>query len=1077
MRSHSGCHRAELWALGCLFTVVCGSPLSAAERLTFNEHIRPILSDNCFACHGTDASHREANLRLDLAASALAERKGVRAVVPGDLENSEVWQRIISPHADEVMPPPDSHKPPLTAAQRDLIKRWIEQGAVYQNHWAFEPVVRRDLPQPAALRGPAAETGAAPNASLDHPIDRFVQARLARQGLSLSPDATPAILLRRVTLDLTGLPPTAAELDAFLADRRPDAYERAVDRLLGSTRYGEHFARFWLDAVRYGDTHGMHLDNVRLIWPYRDWVVRAFNRNLPFDQFTVDQLAGDLRPAPTLEQRIATGYNRCVITTSEAGAIEEEAEARTGNDRTDTTAAVWLGLTAGCASCHDHKFDPLSQREYYSLGAFFKGLADRVWDGNIGDAGPRALLADEAQEARLAAIAREFPAAQAALSAKAELIGLPAPTQLPMPPAAPKPDKAAPESETEEKKAPANPVSYEVVWAEDGDAPSAAQVDAPRPAGEWRSGRGVPVAGGSKALWIEGAVQRDITFATGEVPLMVRTSARAFIHFQPDAARPPRAVALELLGEKTTKTYIWGDPAAFSASVVEAAQVVGPLPRPGAYARLEIDAVAAGLASGQRYTALRLVQSDGAAWWDRAGVDCVSPSAKEDPLLNKEAWARLLRNKERSAGPSALPFDIKFVVGLSSTQHNEEEKARLANFFRDYIYGPTRGALEPESHAARRWLAEDVHFQQILVSTPVAQELPVPKSAQVLIRGQYDKPGATVEPGTPAFLPPLGVTGRRATRLDLAQWLVNPANPLTARVAVNRFWQQLFGTGLVRTPSDFGSQGEPPTHPELLDWLASEFVRTGWDVKGLVRLIVTAHTYRQQSQVTPALLELDPANRLLARAPRPRLDAEVLRDQALALSGLLEPTLGGPPVRPYQPSNVWEPVAYSGSNTKTYEQDHGASLYRRSLYTFWKRTAPAPSMSTFDAPSRETFCVARGRSNTPLQALALMNDVQQFEAARVWAEHLLEPALTDDERLVRAFRAATARPPTAQETALLSATLAANRTRFANDPKAAEAVLTNGESKLRGARPAAELAAWTLTTNLLLNLDETLNRN
>ena len=1064
---------------------------AAEEPVSFNEHIRPILADNCFACHGSDAAHRKAKLRLDQFESATADRDGFRALIPGDVANSEVWQRIISTDPDEIMPPPDSHKPPLKAAQRDLVRRWIEQGAVYQNHWAFEPISRPAIP---------VSQRSAPNSQLSqNPIDAFIRQKLARQKLTPAPAAPPEVLLRRLTLDLTGLPPTPAELAAFLSDpikNQESKIENLVARLLASPRYGEHFARHWLDAVRYSDTHGLHLDNIRHIWSYRDWVVRAFNANLPFDRFTLQQLAGDLLPDAELQSPVSTprspnsdpqslisdlpsarlnaliasGYNRLHLTTSEGGAIEAEAEARNTADRTDTTAAVFLGLTAGCAACHDHKFDPLTQRDYYALGAFWKSLADRPWDGNVRVSAPVVVIADSpAKQARIAELDAAVRPLETALATRTtQLLADSPPAKL-------------------EKE----PITYEVIWAEDSDLANPTDLRAPAALGEWRSGPDVPVAGGQRALRLEGGKSRPFNFNAGDVILTVRSDAKAFVHFLADPAQPPRAISLELISETQTTRFVWGDPTAFSPKL-GGTRHVGPLPPPGAYARLEIDACEAGFDSGKTYTGLSITQSDGAAWWDRAGATLTSPDASADPLLSRAAWNTNLQANARFNEGMPLRHDIKYLIGLSGTQQNDEEKTRLDRYHREHIYAPYRAALEPEAHAARRLLAEQIHYELTNPMTLVSGERPVPLPAHILLRGQYDKPGDLVEPATPSFLPPLRLASPalnsqpstlnssaspRATRLDFARWLVDPQNPLTARVTVNRFWQQLFGAGLVRTPGDFGVQGDAPTHPELLDWLASEFVRSGWDVKKLVRLIVTSETYRQSSDVTPALLDLDPTDRLLARAPRLRLDGEVLRDQALALSGLLVPTIGGTPVRPYQPINIWEPVAFGGSNTKTYVRDDGPALYRRSLYTFWKRTAPAPAMSTFDAPSRETFCTGRGRSNTPLQALALMNDVQQFEAARAFAENLLAADSADTPRLAAAFRAVTSREPDATERDLLATALATHRAHYAKDPDAAEKVLTNGASKSKSIAPAPEIAAWTMVANLLFNLDETITRN
>lgn len=1037
--------------LGCALVPRIAAPLAAAEPpVSFNEHIRPILSDNCFACHGADAAHRKAKLRLDQPASATAERRGIRAFAPGDLRNSDAWDRIVSTDPEEMMPPPDSHKNPLTPAQRALIERWIEQGAVYQNHWAYEPITQPALP-------PSSSAPHSPAPSL-HPIDRWVAAKLAPHQLTLAPEAPREILLRRLTLDLTGLPPTPAELDAFLADRSPtsEAYDRVVTRLLASPRYGEHFGRHWLDTIRYADTHGLHLDNVRNIWPYRDWVVRSFNANLPFNQFTIEQLAGDLLPNPDINQLIATGYNRSHLTTSEGGAIEAEAEARNTSDRTDTTAAVWLGLTANCASCHDHKFDPLSQREYYSLGAFFKGLADRPWDGNVRIPGPIAVIADNpSTQRRIDTVVADIAPLEAALSARVEQLIAEKPLA----------------------KYTKKPITYEVVWAEDSDLVTPADFKAAPRAGEWRTGPTVPVVGGQRALRLEGTIERPFTFTAGDVNLLVRSEAKAFVHVSTDPARPPRALSLEFISEEKVSRFIWGDLNAFGPEVAKSARRGGDLPAPGTYARLEIAACDSGLEEGKAFTGLRIAQSDGAAWWDRAGAKLTSPDASADPLLSSGAWAGSLRANARFVESVPIRHDIKFLIGLSPTQQNEEEKQRLNRYHRDYIYAPLRAKLEPEAHAVRRLLAEQIHYELTLPATLISRERPEPLPAHILLRGQYDKPGDLVTPATPAFLPPLAASAPRPSRLDLARWVVDAKNPLTARVTVNRFWQQLFGAGLVRTPGDFGAQGDPPTHPALLDWLAAEFMRSGWDVKHLVRLIVTSRTYRQSSDVTPALLELDPSNKLLARGPRLRLDGEVLRDQALALSGLLVPVIGGPPVRPYQPINIWEPVAFGGSNTKTYVQDHGTALYRRSLYTFWKRTAPPPSMTTFDAPSRETLCTGRGRSNTPLQALALMNDVQQFEAARAFGEQLLSQPSNDTQRLALAFRSVTAREPNATEHSLLSSALSTHRAHFLKNIAAAEKILLNGESKPTSTAPAPEIAAWTMVTNLLLNLDEAITRN
>lgn len=1032
-------------------TLILQAAFSAEGTVSFNEQIRPILSDNCFSCHGTDATHRKKR-RLDTPEGAYAARNEIRAIVPGDPDDSDLWLRITSTDEDEMMPPKDSNKPPLTKAQRDLIKRWIEEGAVYQKHWAFEPIARPANPPPPAT----ATRGAGPET-----IDAFVLAKLAPRQLALSPEAPREILFRRLTLDLTGLPPTPAELDAFLADTAPDAYEKAVDRLLASPRYGEHFARYWLDAVRYADTHGLHFDNIRSIWPYRDWVVAAFNRNLPFNQFTIEQLAGDLLPNPTESQLIATGYLRSNLTTHEGGSITEELIARNTADRVNTTAAAWLGLTASCASCHDHKFDPLTQKEYYQLGAFFRGLEDRGWDGNVALPGPRILLGSPAQLAQLDRVAAELAAREEALAD----LTTKAAARVPMPKSS-------------------EPAMYEVVWADDGDAPTPEDFQTSPLERGWREGEAVPLVSGHRALRIEGPIQRDVFFGSGDVALKMHQALRAFVHVHLDPAKRPKALSIEfLLTErwsprrtvtKKSRRLVWGDAAAVGPAGDDTV-AVGSLPLAGNYFRLEADGALAGLKLDDAYTGIRISLSDGAAWCDNIGT-VVESVAEKDPLLSQVAWRTSVR-QDSGFDHVALPLEILDLLQAEKSTLSPAEQKRIQSWYRNYVFGPLRGALENKLHAARALIAEQVWIEKQLAGSLVARERAQPRESHVLLRGQYDQLGEPVQPDTPAFLPPLQRSASRATRLDLARWLVSAENPLVPRVVVNRFWQQLFGAGIVRTPEDFGTQGEPPGHRELLDWLARDFMDQGWNVKRLVRLLVTSRAYCQDSRCSPMLYEIDPANRLLGRASRFRLDAEIIRDQALVFGGLLVEQIGGAPVKPYQPDNVWEPVAFTGSNTRHYQRDTGAALYRRSLYTLWKRTAPPASLATFDAPSREAFCVVRQRSNTPLQALALMNDVQQFEAARTFAASVLARNEPEPARLAFAFRCVTARVPSPRERTLLADALNTQRARLAAHPAAAEKVLTNGDSPPPPHLPPGELAAWTLLVTLLFNLDEAINRN
>jgi mono/diheme cytochrome c family protein len=867
---------AWLAVLGTQYSVL--GPAAAAEPpVDFNRQVLPILSDNCFACHGPDAKTRKARLRLDTREGAFAElRSGDRAVVPGKPDESALVERITAADDHLVMPPPESGKA-LKKEEVELLRRWIAEGAEWKPHWAFVPPARPDLP---AVKGAS---------WVRNPIDRFVLARLEREGLTPAPEADRVTLIRRVTLDLTGLPPTPAEVDAFLADTSPDAYEKVVDRLLASPRYGEHRARYWLDAARYGDTHGLHLDNFREIWPYRDWVIRAFNENKPFDRFVIEQVAGDLLPDATLDQVVATGFNRCHVTTSEGGSIEEEVYVRNVVDRVDTTGTVFLGLTVGCARCHDHKYDPVTQKDYYALFAFFNSIDGPALDGNA---------------------ARHAP-----------VVRVGTPEQL---------------KELEEAQA--------------------------------------RVA----------EVRRAIATAVAETG------------YDPSGDREPAAGAV---------------------------------------------------------------------------VGGVSYPATSSATLT--AWMRV----QRAAGGAGLPREIQTLVRVSEARRTREQTKQLRDHFVEHVHAGTRPLFNLLHRNLKEAEAALDRIDKALPATLVYKEAKSPRPAYVLKRGEYDQRGEKVDRGTPAFLPPLPADAP-PDRLGFARWLVAAENPLTARTAVNRFWQEVFGTGIVRTAEDLGVQGEPPSHPELLDWLAVEFRESGWDVKRFVKLLVTSAAYRQSAAVTREKLAKDRDNRLLSRGPRFRLDAETLRDQAFFVGGLLVEKVGGPSVKPPQPAGLWEAVGYTGSNTYRFAPDTGPEkVHRRSLYTFWKRTAPPPQMTVTDAPSREACVVRRERTNTPLQALLLMNETQYVEAARALAGRALrEGGGTDEARLTHLFRLTTARPPDADELQELKAALADFRAAYARDAEAAKKLIAVGETKPDPKLDPAELAAWTMVGNTVLNLDEVLNK-
>lgn len=1031
--------RMSVRALLCLLAVSlsAASSLVAGDKVDFSRDISPILSDNCYACHGPDAAHRKAGLRFDLKESALAQLKSENyAIVPGDLDKSELIARIITKNEDDLMPPSDSGKQ-LTEAQIDLLKRWILQGAEWKSHWSFIKPERPPLPEVMDARWPR------------NPIDHFILARLEKANLGTSPQADKVTLIRRVTFDLTGLPPTPAEVDAFLADHRSDAYERVVDRLLQSPRYGEHLARYWLDAARYGDTHGLHLDNERSIWPYRDWVVGAFNRNLPFDQFTIEQLAGDLLPNPTRDQKVASGFNRCNVSTSEGGAIDDEFYVRYAVDRTETASTIWMGLTVGCAACHDHKFDPISQKEFYEMYAIFNNFDEKAMDGNALLPAPTLKLPTPEQSAKLAELSDAIAAVQQQIKAETAKIEYQEP-------------------EREARPAPESPC--DLVWLDD-DFPPGAEIKSD---GEpLRVVEGEQAYSGTRALarTAEGLAQDYFTQAAQ--PLIVGKGDKLFAHVRIDPANPPKAIMLQYHTTGWLHRANWGDEDAIIYGEKGTSQklLLGDLPKAGEWVRLEVPVQKLGIKPGTKITGMAFTQFGGTVHWDKAGLVTMTPQ-EDFAGFSQMAWEQ----QEKSREKSELPKEVLEAVKLDADKRSPEQTKRLRDHYLVHVYAPARETFDPllKEIAALRKKREDL--DKSIPATMISKEMDKPRGAYILKRGEYDKRGDRVEPGVPAVLPPLPPS-ETTNRLDFARWLVSPDHPLTARVTVNRFWQQLFGTGLVKTSGDFGLQGEWPSHPELLDWLATEFMSNGWDVKQLLRLMLTSAAYRQSSAVTARHLELDPENRLLARGPRFRLDAEMIRDNALYVSGLLVEKMGGRGVRPYQPPGIWEAVGYTTSNTAKFEQDHGEALYRRSLYTFWKRTAPPPYLTTFDAPSREKFCVRRERANTPLQALVTMNDPAYVEAARHLSARMLRYDRNADERLEYGFRLVTARRPSAGEKAVLKSALSNFVSKYEQDREAAKKLISVGDSPLNEQFASSELAAYTMLASLLLNLDETLNKN
>lgn len=989
--------------------MACAKQAPAEQEVGYNRQIRPLLSDRCFQCHGPDEGHREAGLRLDDRDAATSESdSGFTAIAPGNLSDSELIARITSSDPDLMMPPPESGKS-LNSDEIALLQQWVEQGAEYQPHWAFVAPARPE-PRPVDRRD-----------WVQNPIDEFVLAKLEEHGLASSPEADRVTLLRRLTLDLIGLPPTVAEIKAFLADSSPEAYERAVDRLLASPRFGEHAARYWLDAVRYGDTHGLHLDNYREMWPYRDWVIRAFNDNLPWDQFTIMQVAGDMLPGATLDDKIASGFNRCHVTTNEGGSIAEEVYVRNVVDRVSTTGTVFLGLTMGCAVCHDHKFDPISSRDFYSTFAFFNNLDAKPLDGNKADHAPTVKAPSPQQASELASLKEQLKQVEDKLaSAWPEIEGMQQDWE------------AASNSEGSKDSKPEVSLG---TWSSVGPfradvrylyskqhGPEGKPFDANQ---EFTTSDGEALRWKPQPDWGDGKVHDNLS---------QKTSA-TFLHRTLKANRD-QTVTIGLGTDDGVKVYLNGKRIFQS----DAPRSVTP----------DQDKLGLELKQGDNHLIMKIVNHAG-----RCGF-CFTA-----PVLNDQT-----------------PSDVIDILATDSSERTAEQNARLQQFYRRHVceHAEVQAAVEAVKSLGKKI----VELEGQIPTTLVMKELAKPREAFVLLRGQYDSPDKELGPlarAVPSFLPPLP-EGAPNNRLGFAQWLVAPEHPLMARVTVNRFWQQFFGTGIVETSDDFGSQGAWPSHPELLDWLAVDFRENGWDVKRLAKQIVMSNTYRQSSKSSPDLESADPQNRLLARGPRFRLDAEVIRDQALVVSGLLYNELGGPGVKPPQPDGLWKAVAYSSSNTSRFKPDTGRKkVHRRSIYTFFKRTAPPPQLSTLDAPSRESCVVRRERTNTPMAALMLLNDPQYVEAARKLAERaMLNTAAEPTEVAHNMLQLATLREPTDEGLQRLVTLYGESLQRYQSDEDAVNKLLGIGEAPVSNEIDRAELAAWTLAANVVLNLDEVLNK-
>ena len=1193
----------------------------AASKIEFNRDIRALLSDNCFACHGPDDKERKGKLRLDVKEDALKPAKsGDHAIIPGDVKNSQLVARITTQDEDDLMPPPKTGKK-LTPQQIDLLKRWIAEGATWQTHWAYESPKRPALPKLNDKKWPRNE------------IDHFVLAKLDGEKLKPSPEADKTTLVRRASLDLTGLPPTPDEVDAFLADKSPQAYEKVVDRLLNSPRYGEHQARYWLDAARYADSHGYHIDSERSLWKWRDWVINAYNQNMPFDQFTTEQLAGDLLPEATVDQKIGSGFIRANMSTGEGGAIVEEYQCKYTFDRTETTSTIWLGLTMTCARCHTHKYDPIQHREYYGLYAFFNNLNESVMDGNKPNPDPfikvptpdqtmrqtdlKDLLAkgqkkldapmpeldqeqpvwetkwreklsegwtvlnpamvkstngteftiadDRSVLARgtnppkdlyevklkvhpgsLAAIRLEtlphesLPQKSSARADdgnfrlsefEAEIVYEKVPPASPREEAKEKPAEAAKDKDADQSEAKAGKdakgavkptkIKFTTALADSARAGNevALAIDGKPETGWQADTNGVTEKHAALFLPADPVTVKTNAELVVRLRFEASTSKRAIGHFRLSAAQnedlvqllaPPKAEPWQVVGPFKTENTLQG-----FTNIYEPEKEID-LKKSYAGVRDEIKwSAKPDLADGKanqlvqdlhgihgayylyrtiklpapRKMELNLRADDLFKLWvngelvaerktkEKPGEGPVKASVELKKGENKFVWkivttqgAAMFTFRKDLGDAEALPADVAAMFAATS-KFNPDQQKKIRTVFRRLRSPEFKEMFEN----VEKWKEENDGVEKAIPTTMIAKDMDKPRETFMLIRGEYDKKGDKVQAGVPAILPPWPAN-TPTNRLGFARWLLQPDHPLTARVTVNRYWQQYFGLGLVKTSEDFGVQGDNPSHPELLDWLATEFVGTGWNVKRLHKLFLMSATYRQSSKVTPQLLAKDPENRLLARGPRFRVDAETVRDAALAISGLLVDRIGGKGAKPYQPPGLWEAVSFN--NSQKYVPDSGEGQYRRSLYTYWKRQSPPPNMMIFDAPTREYCVVRRPRTNTPLQALALLNDPQIVEASRAFAQRMLtEGGATPEARLAHGFRLATGRKITRDESKVLLEVLNAEHANYQKNGEDATKLLAVGSFKAKPDLDRAELAAWTLVANTLLNLDETITRN
>lgn len=1048
-----------LIAAGCNPPITEDEALLASlpETVDFNYHVRPLLSDRCFQCHGPDENTREAGLRLDTEEGAfgrLTESSRAHAIVAGSLRRSEMAHRIVSDDPDYAMPPPESNLV-LSDYEVALLRKWIDQGAEWKEHWAFIPPEKPSLP------------AVGDESWIRNEIDQFVLSRLERESIAPSPEASKERLLRRVTFDLTGLPPTIEEIDAFLADEGEDAYEEVVDRLLTSTAYAERMAVDWMDISRYADSHGYHADGYRMMWPWRDWVIKAFDENMPYDEFIKLQLAGDLLPNATPEQKLATAFHRNHQMTAEGGIVDEEYRLEYVADRTNTTARAFMGLTMECARCHDHKFDPVTQKEYFQMSAFFNNVNEVGMTGDDGNAGPMLLMFEDDEESRANAIRTEIEALEKRV-----------------------------EQRTNDKSSAIQRVANlpEVdLWQGLIAHYPLNKISEKETSNTVKGGQNASLSG--EIDLVDGVIGKaanlDYDFDFIGLP-----DTGLFERYEPFSIalwiQPKKTEAYAaLFGNAHHKNTYWRGHEVFLDSLNRVnARLIHALPHNQIHVR----------------TAKSVVVDD----WNHVGITYDGSS--------KAAGIALYIDGKRQELEVVFDKLYKSILPVNGRYEKEERPLRVGKSYRafsgedgiftgyiddirvydrrltDYAMGALVNEAQPNTVAlsdlAVSFLVEaDPEIQGIeadlkslrkkyhelmepIEEVMVMEEMEKPRDTYVLNRGSYDQPTEKVDPGTPAVVLAFQEDLPR-NRLGLAEWLVDDDNPLTARVAVNRFWQMYFGRGIVETPADFGYQGALPEHPALLDWLATTFLESGWDVKALQRLIVTSATYRQSSKPRADLEEIDPLNRLLARATSQRLSAEMIRDNALAASGLLVQKVGGPSAKPYQPPGLWIEKGTFSAKLLTYEADKGEGLYRRSLYTFVKRTSPPPSMIAFDATDRSECTVERQTTSTPLQSLILMNDPQFVEAGRILAERMQKEGGADlDSQITLGFRALTGRHPTSQEVAIFTELYESELSRFGGQPEEALDLLSVGDMPRDESLDLAATAAMAVVVNTMINHDE-----